>query len=239
MGIAGESTKRVSAPGGVDPTGATREGNVITMVKNLFAIAFAAVMAVGIVGCACSSTSSSSASGSSAASSSAASSAASSSAASSSASAESSSAVSSASSASIGTPNPWSDVASAADAAQAAGLKSFSVPDAGVKLSVGELGDWTFQCMDGMAQAKNAAGDVGITIRKAVYAGDGDISGDYNTYEAEWPLTLKGLTVNCAGHSEDAANKVLWVRGDDAYCILADGAGLNPDDINSLINAIQ
>ena len=59
-----------------------------------------------------------------------------------------------------------------------------------------------------MAQAKTTAGDVQITIRKAVLAGDGDISGDYNAYEVEWPLTLKGLTVNCAGHSQDAANKV-------------------------------
>jgi hypothetical protein len=93
--------------------------------------------------------------------------------------------------------------------------------------------------MDGMAQAKTTAGDTEITVRKAVYAGDGDISGDYNTYESEWPLTLKGLTVNCAGHSENAANKILWVSGDNAYCILASGAGLTPDDINSLINAIQ
>ena len=93
--------------------------------------------------------------------------------------------------------------------------------------------------MDGMAQAKATAGDVEITIRKGVYAGDGDISGDYNTYESEWPLTLKNLTVKCAGHSEDAANKVWWVSGDDAYCILADGSGLSADDINSLINAIQ
>ena len=128
---------------------------------------------------------------------------------------------------------------SAAEAAQGAGLKSFSVPDAGIKLTVGELGEWTFQCMDGMAQAQTAAGDVNVTIRKAVLAGDGDISGDYNTYEVEWPLTLKGMTVNCAGHSEDAANKVVWASGDNAYCILADGAGLTPDDINSLINAIQ
>ena len=136
-------------------------------------------------------------------------------------------------------PNPWSDAASAAEAAQGAGLSSFSVPDAGIGLTIGNLGDWTFSYADGMAQAKTTAGDVQITIRKAVLAGDGDISGDYNAYEVEWPLTLKGLTVNCAGHSQDAANKVLWTAHDDAYCILADGAGLSPDDINSLINAIQ
>lgn len=195
------------------------------MNKKLLAIAFAAVLAIGVVGCTSSSSSSASASGS----------ASSASASTASASAASSSAAS----ASVGMPNPWSDAASAAEAAEGAGLKSFSVPDAGISLTIGKLGDWTFQCMDGMAQAKTTAGDVGITIRKGVYAGDGDISGDYNNYEYEWPLTLKGLTVNCAGHSEDAANKVLWVAHDDAYCILADGAGLIPDDINSLINAIQ
>ena len=93
--------------------------------------------------------------------------------------------------------------------------------------------------MDGMAQARNTAGNEGLLIRKAVYAGNGDISGDYNGYAYEWPLTLKSLTVNCAGNSEGAANKILWVSGDNAYCILADGAGLSEDDINSLINGIQ
>lgn len=186
------------------------------MNKKLIVVVCAAVLAIGIVGCSSSSSSSASASGSG-----------------------SSTAASSDSSASIGIPNPWSDAASAAEAAQGAGLNDFSVPDAGIGLSSGNLGDWTFSFMDGMAQAKNAAGDVEITIRKAVLAGDGDISGDYNVYEVEWPLTLKGLTVNCAGHSQDAANRVLWASSNDAYCILASGAGLTPDDINSLINAIQ
>lgn len=136
-------------------------------------------------------------------------------------------------------PNPWSQAATAEEAAQGAGLKSFAVPKDSVTLTVGKIGDWTFSCMDGMAQAKTTAGDTEITIRKAVKTDNDDISGDYNKYESEWPLTLKGLTVNCAGHSEDAANKVLWVSGDNAYCILAQGSGLTPDDINSLINAIQ
>ena len=197
----------------------------------LLAIALVAVLAIGIVGCSSNASSSSSASSSG--------SSTSATSQSSSASSSSSSSASSKESSSIGTPNPWSEVASAAEAAQGAGLKSFSVPDAGIGLTVGKLGDWKFSCMDGIAQAKTTAGDVDITIRKGVYAGDGDISGDYNTYESEWPLTLKGLTVNCAGHSADAANKVLWISHNDAYCILADGAGLSPDDINSLINAIQ
>ncbi len=203
------------------------------MNKKLLAVVFAAVLAVGVVGC--SSASSSSASSSSASASSTSSSAS----ASTSSASVSSSAASSQASGSIGMPNPWSQVASAAEAAQGAGLNAFAVPDAGINLIVGKLGDWSFSYMDGLAQAKNTAGDVDLTIRKGVYAGDGDISGDYNVYEYEWPLTLKGLEVKCAGHSEDAANKILWISGDNAYCILASGGGLNPDDINSLINAIQ
>ncbi len=93
--------------------------------------------------------------------------------------------------------------------------------------------------MEGMAQAQGTAGDERLVVRKAVYAGNGDISGDYTAYEYTWPLTLKGLTVECAGHSEGAANKIFWVSGDNAYCILADGAGLTEDDINSLTNGIQ
>ena len=231
------------ASGGNGPSDAPmeREGTIVN--KKLLAIVFAAVLALGVVGCSSGSSgsASASASGSSASASSTSASAASASASSASASAASASAssASSESSASIGIPNPWSEVASAAEAAEGAGLKSFSVPEAGISISAGQLGDWTFQCADGIAQAKTTAGDVEITIRKAVLAGDGDISGDYNAYEYEWPMTLKNLTVNCAGHSENAANKVLWTAHDDAYCILADGAGLNPDDINSLLNAIQ
>lgn len=198
------------------------------MNKKLLAIAFTAVLAIGVVGCSSNSSSSAPASGGG-----------SSAPASSPAASEPASATSSETSASVGIPNPWSEAASAAEAAEAAGLKGFSVPDAGIGLTIGNLGDWTFSSTDGMAQAKTTAGDVEITIRKAVLAGNGDISGDYNAYEYEWPLTLKGLTVECSGHSEDAANKVLWASSDDAYCILADGAGLSPDDINSLINAIQ
>lgn len=185
------------------------------MDKKLLCIVFAAVLAMGIVGCASASSSGSDFSPSAPPTS------------------------ASGASANVGIPNPWSDAASAAEAAQGAGLNGFSVPSDGVTLTVGQVGDLTFSCMDGMAQARATAGDTEITIRKAVYAGDGDISGDYNVYEVEWLLTLEGVSVNCAGHSQNAANKALWVVGDYAYCILAQGEGLSPDDVNSLINAIQ
>ena len=137
-------------------------------------------------------------------------------------------------------PNPWSDVESAQAAAEGAGLDSFDVPE-DATISLGKVNVTSYRCMDGIAEAVCEFPAVEMTIRKgtSAVAQDGDISGDYNSYEYEWPLTLKGLMVNCAGHSENAANKVLWVAHDDAYCILADGAGLSPDDINSLINAIQ
>jgi hypothetical protein len=150
---------------------------------------------------------------------------------------------------SVGIANPWSDVDSAEAAAEGAGLDTFDVPD-GITISLGEVNVDQYRCMEGLAEAKIPIAAVEMTIRKGLAdptleVGPGDISGDYNEYKYNWTQNIKGLEVNCFGNREGEATKTIWSVDGHDYSILALGAGgdedfgLSPDDLNSLINAIQ
>jgi hypothetical protein len=148
--------------------------------------------------------------------------------------------------ASTGMANPWQTADSSEAAAQGAGLDGFSVPD-DITLSSGEVKPEVCRYMDGLAEVSMPVGAVEMTIRKgrADVATDGDISGDYNEYAHTWTQNIKGLEVTCFGNRDGEATKTIWQVDDSCFAILAYGAGgdddfgLNPDDINSLINSIQ
>ena len=145
-----------------------------------------------------------------------------------------------------GAANPWKDADSLDAAAEGAGLDGFSIAEVTV-LSIGEVKPESFRYMDGLAEVKMPVGAVEMTIRKgrADVATDGDISGDYNEYAHTWTQNIKGLEVTCFGNRDGEATKTIWQVDDICFAILAYGAGgdddfgLNPDDINSLINGIQ
>jgi hypothetical protein len=148
--------------------------------------------------------------------------------------------------ASTGMANPWQTADTPEAAAEGAGLDGFSVAEASV-LSIGEVKVEECRYMDGLAEVRMPVGAVDMTIRKgrADVATDGDISGDYNEYAHTWTQNIKGLEVTCFGNREGEATKTIWQVDDTCFAILAYGAGgdddfgLNPDDINSLINGIQ
>ena len=94
--------------------------------------------------------------------------------------------------------NPWQDAASAEEAAQGAGLDSFSVPEAN-ELTIGPMGPWTFRYMEGLAEAEAPAGAAEVLIRKGQAAEPGDASGDYGEYPLQWTQNIKGLDVTCFG----------------------------------------
>lgn len=147
---------------------------------------------------------------------------------------------------STGMANPWSEAASAAEAAEGAGIDGFDIPE-GAEISLGTVTPETYRYMDGIAEVQFPIAAVEMTIRKgtAEAAEDGDISGDYNTYQYEWTQSIKGLEVTCFGNREGEATKTIWTSGDYCYAVLAYGAGgdddfgLSADDLNSLINGIQ
>ena len=201
------------------------------MKKSMFAVmALACALAFALVGC----------------SSGGASSAVSSSAGDESASASAAASEEAESSAAASLANPWSDVKDVAEAVAGAGLDLFDVPE-GVEISLGETNFSSFRCMDGLVEAVADFPAVQMTIRKGLssVAEDGDISGDYTEYKNTWTQNIKGLEVTCFGNREGDATKTIWSVDDLCYSINVlglggdDDYGLSPDDLNSLINAIQ
>lgn len=154
----------------------------------------------------------------------------------------------------VGMPNPWRTAESAEDAARGAGLDSFGSPE-GSSISLGEIKDVKYRCMEGIADADFTIGAVRITIRKGLASAaveEGDISGDYNEYKYNWPRTINGLDVSCFGNREGEAAKTIWtvddydfailVREDsdeDDYSLDENDYGLSEDDLSVLINGIQ
>lgn len=145
----------------------------------------------------------------------------------------------------LGLANPWQSADSAEAAAEGAGLDGFSIAD--MEISLGKVEPEEYRYMDGIAEAHIPIAAVEMTIRKglASAAENGDISGDYNSYENEWTQNIKGLEVKCSGNREGEATKTIWMVDDVCYSITAYGAGgdddygLSADDLNSLINGIQ
>ena len=147
---------------------------------------------------------------------------------------------------SAGMPNPWSDVASAEEAAKGAGLDAFPLP-AGAIGDLGEPIQVTYRCMDGMAEAYYEFPAAALTVRTAALAeGDSfDVSGDYNTYKYEWTETIDNTPVACAGNREGDSTKTYWGEDKVAHSIVAEGLGgddafgLNVDRLTVFVEAMK
>lgn len=146
-----------------------------------------------------------------------------------------------------GMANPWSDAASAEEAAEIAGLEFFEVPtDMFADMEL--VTEPTYQASEGIAQADYEMGAAAGTVRKglatAVPEGS-DISGDYNEYANTWTISVKGLEVTCFGNDEGRATKSLWSVDDTVFSIVVEGLGgddnfgLDEDQLNSIIESIQ
>ena len=144
----------------------------------------------------------------------------------------------------VGIANPWSEAASAEEAAQGAGLDGLSLVE-NLDLDLGEEFSRTYRYMDGIAEITLEYPASQITIRKGTPDQGEDISGDYNTYSLEWAQNIKGLEVHCFGNREDTSAKTIWALEDASYSITALGLGgdedfgLSADRLNSVINGLQ
>ena len=139
----------------------------------------------------------------------------------------------------VGMANPWAEAASAAEAAQGAGLDGFTIPEIFGCFS----GEPTaaFLYMDGMAEAILDEGDDHLLLRKGL--GSEDISGDYNIYPEEHDINWKGLTIHCRGE-EGCVRTAWWSFGGNAFALSFNTLdttlpGLTDDQVTSLVNQIQ
>ena len=132
-------------------------------------------------------------------------------------------------------PNPWTDYASAAEAAQAAGF-DLTAPDeiSGVsekryQVMNSEDGDVIFE-IDYVSGEERAA-----YVHKA--PGADDVSGDYNNYAETETVSIGSRSVTMKG--EDALVKLaVWTAGDYSYALNVT-AGLSQDAMAALVAEIQ
>ncbi len=142
----------------------------------------------------------------------------------------------------VGMANPWSDVSTAGEAAEGAGVGYFTLPDSGANVGTVTVNWSVFRWMTGLAEARGTVGNAELTIRKGLKENGTDVSGDYGTYEKEWTVDVGGVTVNCFGDKNGMTFKALWTTDNFSYSIFLrdDGAtGLGADDTLALVSAVQ
>ncbi len=145
---------------------------------------------------------------------------------------------------SVGMANPWSDVASAEEAADTAGVGYFTVPE-GTEIALGPIKVEAWRAMEGLAEARVSFPAVDMTIRKGLKQDGEDVSGDYGTYAHEWTVDVDGFEVTCFGNRKGEATKTIWTSDNFAYSIVVLGLGgdtdfgLSADDVVTMVQGVQ
>lgn len=130
----------------------------------------------------------------------------------------------------VGLPNPWSEVASADEAASGAGFDEFDVPETLEEYGLGRGYETIYRCMKGIAEVRYELGAARITVRKGSPVEGDDISGDYNQYALTWTQDIDDdLIAICSGNQEDKAIKIIWENDGFDYSINCEGLGGDSD----------
>lgn len=164
---------------------------------------------------------------------------------SSSSSASTSSASSSSASGQVGLADPWSNVASAQEAAQGAGVGTFGISADIEYADLGKPFKVTYRYMDGIAEAIVEFPASEVVARKGTASKGDDISGDYNTYAYTWTDDIDGISVTCQGNRQGEAAKATWSDGEYRYSTCTRGLGgdtdfgLNHDRLAAFVKALK
>ena len=148
--------------------------------------------------------------------------------------------------------NPWTDVKTAAEAAEGAGVGTFDLPENGTEIDGGRIDFTAFRYMDLLAEADGYAGAAELVVRKGVNRPDhevaydtADVSGDYTAYAHEWDMEAAGWQVKCFGNEKGRTMKAIWQSDNFSYSLMVRGQGdihdtygLVADDIAALVGSI-
>ena len=143
----------------------------------------------------------------------------------------------------VGIANPWSDVASAEEAAAGAGIDAFEVADS---YTVGDLAFTInrFSCMQDLAEADYDGGASELVVRKGRGMAEDEVHGDYNDYGSTWSDAAREVTVTCRGFEPEIANLITWTSDDYVYAIMVHGLGgenfgVPAEEVAGLVSQIQ
>ena len=140
-------------------------------------------------------------------------------------------------SAAVGLANPWTEAATAEEAADGAGVGYFLVPEENMETTGGQVNWFCFQYMEHIAE---------LTVRKGLKQDGEDVSGDYTEYAFAWMQEADGRDVSCFGNEEGRTMKAIWISDNFSYSIMVRGQGdiydtygLDEEAIGALVAAIQ
>ena len=145
------------------------------------------------------------------------------------------------------TENPVTNVETAQDAADGAGVGSFVDLEA-LELSFGKVSDYLsvyYVFEEGMASGIAIYDDVLLTVDKSTLAYTGDLFAiDSRDFSLEWSQTIDGIEVECFGYNQEGVGKAIFTDGTYMYGITAVGLGDQPEyglsiaDLTVLIDAL-
>jgi len=135
--------------------------------------------------------------------------------------------------------NPWIDYQSLEEAAAAADV-SIAIPEKALSALDAEAAN--YRAIPGSLLeviCRNQAGDEVLRIRKApAGAEDGDISGDYNSYEQVEELEDGGRSYRLSGNS-GKISLATWSEAGCSFAVSAAGEGLDRNELLQLLREIR
>ena len=135
--------------------------------------------------------------------------------------------------------NPWIDYQSLEEAAAAADV-SIAIPEKALSELDAEAAN--YRAIPGSLLeviCRNQAGDEVLRIRKApASAEDGDISGDYNSYEQVEELEDGGRIYRLSGNS-GKISLATWTEAGCSFAVSAAGEGLDRNELLQLLKEIR
>jgi len=142
--------------------------------------------------------------------------------------------------------NPWTEVGSASEAAEGAGVGYFIVPEDSDDYQGGHISFSSFRYMEEIAEAEGGIGAAELVVRKGLNQNTEDVSGDYTEYSKNWTVQTDDWTVSCFGNEEGKTMKAIWCSDNFSYSIMVRGQGdlydtygLTDEDIQALVSVIQ
>ena len=152
-------------------------------------------------------------------------------------------------------PAPWTEVESAEAAAEGAGVGYFMIPEENTETDIGPLNWYSFEYINGVAEASGAIGTAEIWVRKGLNEDGEDVSGDETEYAVHVTVTpfeeneegrIDGFPIECYGNADEQWMKMIWVSDNFSYSIvirgqgdLYDTFGISTQVLLSLYNEIQ
>lgn len=143
----------------------------------------------------------------------------------------------------VGMPNPWTEAASAEEAATNAGIGSFEVAD---NIGLGPefpLGDPYYQSMSGIAEVQYTPDGYEVSVRKGTVTGI-DLSGDYTEYPESWTQDVGGIEVKCMGFETDSASNISWGTDTGYFSVVffsegGENIGLTAEQVEQLVASVK